>query len=407
MRIALSLILGLCTILLWLPLFSEILCLLFRRPRTPDAMGSSATLPRILFLVPAHNEELMIRDCVRSLLTLDYPTDARGILVVADNCSDSTARLVRSLGVECLERLNPQMRGKPHCIAWALSTLDLKQWDTCVIVDADSTVARDFALGVAKLGRANDIVFQPNNLVLNEYETWLTRLGGLLGRCRFEVILPLKESAGLNCPIGNGMGIGTNLLMRDGWRSYSVAEDSALYAIYSAEGVRIRLARHANIYSQESRALSEGATQRRRWLGGRIRLIIEMGGRIMRSAKIGWRQKLDIFVELGLTGPVLHLTIAVGVVGVALVGVGGQAGDIIAFAAVTSLTGMFAATLLTIARHPEPGRTLFAFVMLPAYAIWRFVVLVATIFTLQDTTWRRSARALSPAPARESSPTTD
>src|SRR4029077_3180658 len=189
------------------------------------------------------------------------------------------------------------------------------------------------------------------------------------------------------CPIGNGMGIGTNLLMRDGWRSYSIAEDSALYAIYSAEGVQIRLARHANIYSQESRALSEGATQRRRWLGGRIRIIVEMGGRIMRSAKIGWRQKLDIFVELGLTGPVLHLTIAVGVVGVALVGVGGQAGDIIAFAAATSLTGMFAATLLTIARHPEPGRTLFAFVMLPAYAIWRFAVFVSTIFTLQDTTW--------------------
>jgi len=402
LRMSLGLVLVFCTTLLWLPAVSEALSLLLRRRRSD--VPAHGVRPRILFVVPAHDEELMIQDCVRSLLAMDYPADAQRIVVVADNCSDSTARLVRELGVECLERFDPRYPGKPRAIAWALTAIDLARWDACVIVDADSVVARDFALGLARLAPLNDIVFQPNNLVLNEFETWLTRLGGLLGRCRFEVTFPLKEAAGLNFPIGNGMGIGTKLLLRDGWRSYSIAEDSALYAIYTEAGTRIRLARHANIYSQESRSLGEGATQRRRWLGGRIQILREMGGKILRSSNIGPRQKLDIFIELGLTSPVLNLMIAAAIAVLALVGVGGAGGRLIAIAATMSLSGIVLTTLVAIARHPQPGRTVLAFVMLPTYAVWRFAVFVSTILTLKDTTWRRSSRSATPTPLAHPQP---
>ncbi len=189
LRIGLGLVLVFCTVLLWLPMLSEALCLLLRRRQPAQPMP--AVRPRILFVVPAHDEELMIQDCVRSLLAMDYPADARRIVVVADNCSDATARLVRELGVECMERVDAQFPGKPRAIAWALTAVDLTKWDACVVVDADSVVARDFALGLARLAPLNDIVFQPNNLVVNEFESWLTRLGGLLGRCRFEFTFPL------------------------------------------------------------------------------------------------------------------------------------------------------------------------------------------------------------------------
>jgi cellulose synthase/poly-beta-1,6-N-acetylglucosamine synthase-like glycosyltransferase len=335
---------------------------------------------------------------------MDYPAEATRIVVVADNCTDSTPTIARGLGAECLERVDPEFPGKPRAIAWALARFDLSQWDACVIVDADSTVATDFAKGLSELSPLNDIVFQPNNLVLNEFETWLTRLGGLLGRCRFEVTFPLKQSSGLNCPIGNGMGIGTGLLIRDGWRSFSITEDSELYAIYTEAGVPIRHASAANIYSQESRSLGEGATQRRRWLGGRIRVIRDLGGQILRSTNIGWRQKLDIFVELGLTSPVLNLMIALAVAAVALFAIGGTEGRWIAALATSSLSGIFATTAVGIWRHPQPGRTLFAFLMLPVYAVWRLVVFASTIVTLGDTTWRRTSRTAPQISIAQSNP---
>lgn len=386
--VALSLAVG----ILWLPLVSEIACLVRRRSPSQSPIGSPPQVPRLLFLVPAHNEELLIGACVHSLLNMAYPVDRRRIIVIGDNCSDGTARITRELGAECLERAVPELPGKPRAIAWALEQIDLREWDACLIVDADSTVSPSFASGIAELAPLNDIVVQGNFGIQNEYDNWLTRLGGLLSRCRYEVTYPLKQSAGLNCPItGNGMGFGANLLLRDGWQSFSITEDSELYAVYTTAGIPIRHARHADLYSQEARSLAQGTTQRRRWMAGRLQVIRAWGGRLIRSPYIGWHQKLDAFVELGLSSPVLHLAMAVAVASLALIFLG-TAGQWIAALAGVSLLGLVATTVLAVWRHPQPWRTAASFVFLPVYAVWRLVVLMGTLLTLRDTAWRKTRR---------------
>jgi len=391
-QLMLAVALGGVVAVLWLPLLSELLCLVSRKRNVETSGSASVEPPRLLFLVAAHNEELLIAGCVRSLMEMTYAASQRRVIVIADNCSDTTAILAREQGAECFERTDPTLPGKPRAIAWALNQIDLRLWDACVIVDADSTVAKTFALGLAKLAPLNDIVFQPNNGVLNEFENWLTRLGGLLGRCRFQVTYPLKQSAGLNVPISNGMGIGTNLLIRDGWLSYSITEDTELYAIYTETGVSMRHAGAADLFSQESRSLQEGATQRRRWIAGRFHILREWGPRLLRSTNIGWRQKLDAIVELALPAPVLHLVVVLTVVAAALVGVRGNLGSWIAYLAIASLSAIVFNTLTAIWRHPQPWRTVSSFFMLPVYAVWRLVVIVGTLATVRDTTWRRTSR---------------
>ena len=387
------------TILLWLPTVSEALCLLVRFFRPPAMVPSTAAVPRLLFIVPAHNEELHIEACVRSLLEMDYSATARRIVVVADNCTDATARIVRGLGAECLERVDAALPGKPRAIAWTLARFELSHWDACVIVDADSVVAPEFAQGLAKLAPLNDIAFQANIGALNEFDGWLTRLGGLLSRCRYEITYPLKQSAGLNCPImGNGMGFGTNVLIQHGWRSFSITEDSELYAIYTAMGLTIRHAAAANLFAQEERSLEGGVTQRRRWLGGRLRVIRDWGWRILQSPQIGWRQKLDAFVELGLASPVIHLILALTVVVAALAVLPTPLGSWIGIGAAASLFTLLITTIAALVTHPQPWRTISSFAMLPVYAGWRAVVLLRTLITIRDTTWRRTNRTASPVP---------
>ena len=378
--------------ILWLPLISELICLARRRV-VADEKKPRRNLPRLLFLVPAHNEELLIGACVRSLVTMKYHGPSRRVVVVADNCTDDTVRVARSAGAEVLERVNATQPGKPNAIAWALGGLDLKEWDACVVIDADSTVAPGFALGLSKLAPLNDIAFQANFGVLNEFESWLTRLGGVLSRCRYEVTYPLKQAAGLNCPItGNGMGFGTNLLMREGWRAFSLAEDSELYAAYTAKGIRIHHASSANLHSQEARSLNQSATQRRRWLAGRIHILRKLTLPLLRSPHIGWHQKLDAIVELGLAIPVLHLLAATMVSFIGLVIIGGVAGNWLAALAAASLAGVVSTALIVILRHPQPWRTVAAFTMLPFYAAWRLALVARTMMTLGDTTWRKTAR---------------
>jgi cellulose synthase/poly-beta-1,6-N-acetylglucosamine synthase-like glycosyltransferase len=265
-----------------------------------------------------------------------------------------------------------------------------------VVIDADSTADPGFARALSRYAPLNDIVVQGNVSVLNEQETWLTRLGGVLSRCRYQLTYPLKQSAGLNIPItGNGMCIGANLLQRDGWRAFSITEDSELYVQYTIDGVRILHARSATVYSQEAKSLGQGATQRRRWMAGRLWAIQRYGRPLLQSRRISWHQKLDTIVELGLASPVLHLFVALVAAAAALLLSPGWFGLGMALAAGLSVSGIVAGTLAVLWNHPEPGKTVLSFLRLPIYLMWRMLVLFGTLLTLRDKKWERTSRHAS------------
>ncbi|MBK8005200.1 MAG: glycosyltransferase [Gemmatimonadetes bacterium] len=74
----------------------------------------------LVFIVPAHDEEMLVQRAVRSLLAQDYPPELLTVAVIADNCSDRTAELAREAGAVVLERSSATDRGKGHAIKWAL-----------------------------------------------------------------------------------------------------------------------------------------------------------------------------------------------------------------------------------------------------------------------------------------------
>jgi 1,2-diacylglycerol 3-beta-glucosyltransferase len=390
---ALTVLLGGVAGLLCLPALSDGLCLLARRRRaTPGRQDASVEpVARLLFLVPAHNEELLIAACVRSILEMNYPPVARRVVVVADNCTDATAALAREAGAETLERHDLQQRGKPRALAWALRELPLVEWDACVIIDADSTVDRGFAYGLGGEAPLRDRLVQAYFGTLNESESWLTRLAGVLTRCRYEVTYPLKQAAGLNSPLtGNGMCIGTARLRADGWQAFSLTENWELYAQYTAAGCQIRYAGGARLFSQEAHTLRSGATQRRRWLAGRLSVLRHWGGRLLRSRHIGWHQKLDALCELGAPSPVLHLVFAGAVAAAAVTLLPRPMGAAIAVVALLSLSSLVATTLLVLRRHPERWSVAAAFLMLPVYAAWRAALAGFTLVTLREQRWRKT-----------------
>src|SRR4051812_32126072 len=67
---------------------------------------------RILFLIPAHNEEALLPATLANLRQLDYPAELCEVHVVADNCSDNTAELSRAGGAFVHERFHETLKGK-------------------------------------------------------------------------------------------------------------------------------------------------------------------------------------------------------------------------------------------------------------------------------------------------------
>jgi cellulose synthase/poly-beta-1,6-N-acetylglucosamine synthase-like glycosyltransferase len=393
--ILLTIALGIFVIGLWaqnLVDLAALVAVILRPARVGRRSAPAPAVPRLLFLVPAHNEEELIGHCVRSLISMEYPVESRRIVVIADNSSDRTATFAREAGAECVERVDATLRGKPHALAWALRLLGLTDVEACVIVDADTIVAPGFARGLAALAPLERIAVQANVGTMNEWDNWLTRLEGLLGRCRYEVTYRLRDAAGLHCPLtGNGMCIGRELLIPNGWQAFSLTENWELYARYTAEGIPVRYGRDAKLFMQIVRTMNQGQTQRARWLAGRTWVLRNWWRDILNSRNTNPLDKFATLTELASLSPVLHLTTAVAVALTALV-LPGSAGFWIAAAALTSVASNVVATGIVLIRHPHPSQILLAFLRLPLYATWRASVAATTWFVRGPSEWLKTER---------------
>lgn len=380
-------------LLLLLPLASELVSLGVRLLGAVRTRAGSDGAARLVFLVPAHNEAGMIAACVSSIVAMEYPAALRRVIVIADNCSDQTAELARTAGAECLERTAPDQGGKPRALAWTIAQLDLTAWDACVVVDADTVVTPGFARALAARMPLRDRAVQAYFGPMNEMETGLTRLAGVLARVRYEVTYPFKARVGLNCPLtGNGMCIGVGLLADGGWRHFSITENWELYADYTARGISIDFAGDALLRSHEAPTMRQGATQRNRWMAGRLHVLGEYWRAIAGSRCIGARQKLDAFAELAGLSPILHVVMALTVAGLAAWLLAPPLSTLFLLAAAASLLPLTLAVIVVLLRHPEPLRTLAAFSILPFYAVWRALTAIRTLLSLHDRTWRKTER---------------
>jgi cellulose synthase/poly-beta-1,6-N-acetylglucosamine synthase-like glycosyltransferase len=97
----------------------------------------------ITALIPAHNEEKLIAATINSLMEQDRKPER--IIVVADNCTDGTAAIAKSLGVEVFESVG-NVDKKAGALNQVLATLlpGLGENDTVMIMDADTVLRQGF-----------------------------------------------------------------------------------------------------------------------------------------------------------------------------------------------------------------------------------------------------------------------
>ena len=53
---------------------------------------------RFMAIIPAHNEQEVVGNLIESLKNQNYPKNLYDIYVIADNCTDHTARVAREAG---------------------------------------------------------------------------------------------------------------------------------------------------------------------------------------------------------------------------------------------------------------------------------------------------------------------
>jgi cellulose synthase/poly-beta-1,6-N-acetylglucosamine synthase-like glycosyltransferase len=242
--------------------------------RAPVPKRSSRTM-RFDVIVPAHNEEFVLGNVIQNLQKLDWPADRYRILVVADNCTDSTAAIAAAAGAQVLERFDPQNRGKGYALEYAFKVSRAREWaQALIVIDADAHVSPNLLESCACRIEQGEHAVQVHYGVSNLNASWRTRLLSIAMAAFHGVRSRARERLGLSCGFrGNGWAVTHTLLDKVPYKAYSLAEDLEY-------GIDVGMAGFRVAYADEARADAEMVTgekaarkQRQRWESGRFELI--------------------------------------------------------------------------------------------------------------------------------------
>lgn len=352
----------------------------------------SATPFRAAIVVPANNEEAVIAGTVQALKLAAGGNLA--LMVVADNCTDDTAKLARSAGAEVLERSNLQQRGKGFALAAARDQLRADPPAVVLIIDADCRIdassLRALAEAAASTGRACQAVYlfepDPKAPPLVQISSFAFAIKNLV---RQRGLQRLAERAHLT---GTGMALPWEVFDTADLGGPNIVEDLALGLELAERNAAPMLVEDAIVRSPVA---SAGGTlvQRQRWEGGYLATAIRkappaLGRSLARGDLRGVAAALDLSI------PPLALLVVVNAIALAIA-LGGAFVGASPWPLIIQIIVSLFATLALILAWAMEGRAFASagtLLRLPLYVLWKLPMYVGLVRRGAPKEWLRPGR---------------
>lgn len=349
--------------------------------RTHDAAG-------LRIVIPAHNEEETIGATLEHVLgRLPEPLSPRDVLVVADNCNDATAQVARAAGVRVIERHVKTRRGKGHALDEAFTQLLAHdaEAERFVVLDADARLGPGTLAALLAAFDDGAPAVQANYRVAEPDRDARSGLLNLAWGC-FNHVRPLGRSRlGLSAGIlGNGFGLTRDTLALVPYRAGSVVEDLEYHLRLVDAGLSVRYVPEARVLAAAAPTDSAAATQRVRWEGGRLRMIVEHLPRLVGAVARGKLRFVEPALELALLPLALHAC---------LVGLGLLGGGWLSFASLVGVIAIGAHVLAGAFLGGRGTRDLEALAHAPAYVARKLALLPSIVKgSSKRADWKRTER---------------
>ena len=248
------------------------------------------TRPVLAVLVPAHNEAATIGAACESLQT--QLTMGDRLLVVADNCSDDTARAARLAGAEVVERRDPTRRGKDFALEFGIRHLAERPPAVLVVVDADCSLSPGALDLLARASAASNRPVQAAYIMVNRggagFRMRIAEFAGIVKN----LVRPLGyHRHGLPCMLmGTGMAFPWSLIANAALASGHLVEDMKLGIDLACAGSPPLFCPEARVHSLFPETAHGFRNQRTRWEHGHLGVILSEAPRLVATAirKCNW-----------------------------------------------------------------------------------------------------------------------
>ncbi|HEX2542204.1 MAG TPA: glycosyltransferase family 2 protein [Caldimonas sp.] len=357
-----------------------------------SAQGEQISRPRLAVLMPAHDEAAVIARPIGTVLAQLQPRDR--LLVVADNCSDDTARIARALGAEVVERSDPSRRGKGFALDHGVRHLAADPCPVVVVVDADCDLGPRCLDLLGSACARDDVPVQALYLMRAPAGAGLkTRVAEFAWIVRNHVRPLGSHRLGWPCQLmGTGMAFPWSTLASASLATGHIVEDMKLGLDLALAGSPPQFCGGALVVSEFPKEQAALATQRTRWEHGHLSLIAESAVPLLKAAFKEGRPGLAALALDLCVPPLASLSLVLAAVwtGAAVVlALGGAAYPLVA--ASLALMLLLWATGTAWSRFARHVLSAADWLAVPAYILAK-VPLYARLFTARQVEWVRTRR---------------
>jgi cellulose synthase/poly-beta-1,6-N-acetylglucosamine synthase-like glycosyltransferase len=360
--------------------------------RLRPIMLAAETKVTAMIVVPAHDEQAIIEE---SLRLLRERCGGAAILVVADNCTDSTADIARGSGVDVIERADPQHRGKGFALDFARLKLRSDPPDVVIVMDADCIPEPD---AIERLIAACAATKRPcqGTYLQKPAEPRSPRLQ--LSTFAFFIKNVIRQRALLRLTgrihlLGTGMALPWAAFDGSNLATGNIVEDLDLGLELADAGYPALLIEDAVVWSNPA-AEESTLDQRRRWEGGYLQSAKKRGpALIIRS--LGRADPRSLWAAISLFIPPVAMLVTLDLVALAIGSLvvsltAAAASPVLALAAALSIAAL--AILFAWLGGGSRFITFGGLARVPVYLIWKIPMYLGFVRRGAPKDWVRTSR---------------
>ena len=244
---------------------------------------------RIAILIAARNEEKVIGDLLQSINLQDYDKKCLQTIVIADNCTDSTAQIAKNNGAIVFERFNKEQIGKGYALDFAIDNLrksgDLDKIDGIIVLDADNILTENYVSEMNKTFSDGYEVFTSYRNSKNYGDNWISAGYGLWYIRESKFLHYARMLLRSSCAIsGTGFFVSKKILDKfNGWKFYLLTEDIEFSIFSIINGVKIGCCIDAELFDEQPITFHQSYKQRLRWSKGFFQVWKKHGKELIRG----------------------------------------------------------------------------------------------------------------------------
>lgn len=219
-------------------------------------------------LIPARNEEEVIKDAIQSFKRQKYPKDNYEIVVVINNTTDNTLGVCNAEGVRSIlcER---KIKNKGDALKEAFDRLKKEKTDAYIIMDADNVVNDEFLGEMNKSLNEGTLVAKSSMDIKAKENTWVSSSYAIYFFIQSILYSIPRNNIGASCAInGTGIMIKKEVIDKFGFNVRTITEDLEFMTLCALNNIKIKYVEGAICYAEHPSDFKVSMIQRRRWTKG-------------------------------------------------------------------------------------------------------------------------------------------